>query len=106
MPDSFAKTSTNKASKEHLRQKIPHSSFYLHQLNNQRPMSRDTHKNLTTNALNESVGDVGSRNLGSNHRVRRIQTGAVRKEIMQEMKEFTQSRINSSGGKKPSRSFK
>jgi hypothetical protein len=34
-------------------------------------------------ALNESVGEVGSRNSGGNHRVRRIQTGAARKDIMQ-----------------------
>lgn len=105
LKDSFSKTSTNRISRE--RQKIPHSSFYLHQLNNQRPISRDT-KNMSI--LNESVNEIGTRSSGTgashNHRVRRIQTGANRKDILQEMREFTQARINSSGGKQISRSFK
>jgi hypothetical protein len=56
--------------------------------------------------------EVGTRSTGMggqnyhNHRVRRIQTGAARKDILQEMREFTQARINSSGGKQISRSFK
>lgn len=105
MRDSFAKTSTNRGSKDQIRQKIPHSSFYLHQLNNQRPLSRDTHK-VNSSVLNESMGEPGTRSTGGNHRVRRIQTGAPRKDMIQEMREFTQARINSGGPTSKPRTFK
>lgn len=68
------------------REKIPHSSFYLHQItrNSKRPYSRETAYVSIGRQSKASLGPESS----SNHRVRRIQTGVKRNDMAEQIKQF------------------
>lgn len=84
------------------KEKIPHSSFYLHQItkNSKRPYSRDTGSLGRQSKV--SIGFEST--INNNHRVRRIQTGVKRNDMIEQMKQFTNEKVGYM--RHPSRSIK
>lgn len=107
MTGSFNRQFQSKPSESEMqpKEKIPHSSFYLHQItkNSKRPFSRDTAQMSLGRQSKVSLG-FDTNSTSNNHRVRRIQSGVRKNDMVEEMKHFTNQKVGYM--RNPSRSIK